>query len=208
MVLLHAAPVLWVNIKNSRSGGHKLVRLFEKGDKMRYLSKILLVLSVVLAQQVAMAQICNENITPTTPDERFIDRGDGTVQDKHTGLIWMRCSLGQTWNEQGQTCAGEAIKYTWQQALQAADGYTFAGSDAWRLPNVKELISIVEEGCYNPAINLEVFPATPNSRGFLTSSPYGNSDQGPAWDVSFSYGGSGYYDIFNEYVRLVRPDSN
>ena len=174
----------------------------QKGNKMRYLHKILLLLSVVLAQQIAMAQSCNENIISSTPDERFIDNGDGTVSDKYTGLVWMRCALGQTWD--GTTCTGDAVEYTWQQGLLEAESYNFAASDAWRLPNVNQLKSIVEVACSTPAINQNFFPATPYG-GFWTSSPYAHYNDN-AWFVSFS---SGYDASVNKgdgyYVRLVRP---
>ena len=169
---------------------------------MRYLSKILLLLSVVLGQQVGMAQTCNDAINPTTPDERFIDNGDGTVSDKHTGLIWMRCSLGQTWN--GTTCTGDAVEYTWQQGLQEAEIYNFAGSSAWRLPNVNELKSLVDEVCYDPAINIVVFPATSASY-FWTSSPSLYRPDN-AMFVHFRYGGvNATYKSQSYNVRLVRP---
>lgn len=174
---------------------------------MRYINKILLVLSLALGQQIGMAQECNENIAPTTPDERFVDRGDGTVQDKHTGLIWMRCSLGQTWD--GAACTADASVYKWQQALQAANGFTFAGSDAWRMPNVNELKSIVEGACYDPAINLKVFPVTPSSDFWTASSDAHPNHYGFSLSVSFHYGSVYYYgkDSYH-HVRLVRPDSN
>ena len=154
-----------------------------------------------------MAQSCNENITPTTPDERFVDRGDGTVQDKYTGLIWMRCALGQTWD--GTTCSGDASTYNWQLALQAADGYTFASSSAWRLPNINELKSIVEKACYDPAINVTAFPTTP-SDGFWTSSTYAYVND-YAWRIHFyagEYHASHRMKLDRRYVRLVRFDSN
>ncbi len=169
---------------------------------MRYIAKILLVLSVVLIQHIALAQTCNDTVTSTTPDERFIDRGDGTVQDKHTGLIWMRCALGQTWD--GSTCTGNAATYTWQQALQAAADTTYAGSSAWQLPNIKQLTNIVEESCYDPAINLNLFPATPSSY-FWSASPYASGNDF-AWGVYFRYGdGYGSYKSSYGSVRLVRP---
>ena len=174
---------------------------------MRYIAQILLVLPLVLGQQVGKAQTCIiDKVIPTTPDERFIDRGDGSVQDKHTGLIWMRCSLGQVWD--GATCSGTAAVYTWQQALQEAAGYTFAGSSTWRLPNVNELKSIVEKACYDPAINLTAFPATP-SAPFWTASPLAPGYD-YAWIVSFNYGNAygGHKNSSSYFVRLVRPDSN
>jgi hypothetical protein len=59
--------------------------------------------------------------------------------------MWMRCALGQNWN--GATCTGSGQAYTWQAALQAAEGSSFAGYSDWRLPDIKELSSIVEQAC-------------------------------------------------------------
>ena len=170
---------------------------------MKKTKKVLALLSLLFALQVH-AQTCNDRIAPTTPDSRFSDNGDGTVTDKKTNLIWMRCALGQTWD--GSTCTGSAATYTWQQALLAAADTSFAGSSAWQLPNIKQLTSIVEESCYDPAININLFPATPSSR-FWSASPYANGNVS-AWYVYFN-GGDGYGHKSNgNYVRLLRPDSN
>lgn len=68
----------------------------------------------------------------------------GIWRDPKTGLMWDRCSVGQSWN--GTTCTGEAIKLEWQDAKdyvkkftneQAKGGYT-----DWRLPTIEELSSI------------------------------------------------------------------
>ena len=68
--------------------------------------------------------------------ERYLDNGDGTVTDPETGLQWMRCSLGQTWN--GGNCLGEAQSYTWDEAMTSADelnqGGGYAGYRDWRMP--------------------------------------------------------------------------
>ncbi len=171
---------------------------------MKIIINIMLAIAL-LGGAAAQAQTCKDNITPTTPNTNFIDNGDGTVQDKSTGLIWMRCALGQTWD--GITCAGSAVTYTWQQALQQADGYTFAASSAWRVPNVKELASILENACYFPAINLVVFPQTAPKR-FWTASIYAD-ESANSWfvdfDFGFSYNGS---KGDNRYVRLVRATND
>jgi len=135
----------------------------------------------------AAAQTCYNDILPDTPTTDFTDNKDGTVTHDKTGITWMRCALGQAWN--GSTCTGTAQTYTWARALQAAEtlneGGGLAGKIDWRLPNRKELKSIVERRCYSPAINAVLFPNTP-SDWFWSASPYAY-DSGNAWPVSFSY---------------------
>jgi len=127
---------------------------------------------------------CNDFIIATAPDDSFTIRKDGTVVDNTTGLMWMRCSLGQVWN--GTTCTGTAAIFPWASGLKTAESYEFAGYNDWRLPNKNELESIVEGRCFSPAINVEIFPATP-SAFFWSSSPYAAISEG-AWSVDFGYG--------------------
>jgi len=130
------------------------------------------------------AQICKETIIATTKDSSFAPNSDGTVTDNTTGLMWMRCSLGQDWN--GKTCSGKAATFSWPDGLKAASGYKFAGYTDWRLPNKNELESIVEGRCYSPAINNIIFPATPSAY-FWSSSPYAGLAHG-AWSIDFGDG--------------------
>jgi hypothetical protein len=60
----------------------------------------------------------------------FVDNGDGTVTDLATGLTWMKADSG--------------IALNWEEALEYAENLEFAGYDDWRLPNAKELQSIVD----------------------------------------------------------------
>ena len=156
-----------------------------------------LVLLLVAAMAPAGAQICRDDIPASAPDSRFTDNGNGTVTDLATGLIWKQCAEGLS----GAGClSGSATTFTWQQALQHAADAVFAGSSLWRLPNKKELASLVEQRCYGPAINTRYFPNTPP--WFWSSSPYAGAD---AWLVYFDsgldYAGSKGSD---SAVRLVR----
>jgi hypothetical protein len=154
------------------------------------------------AAGAAAAQTCNyASIPATAPGSRFTDNGDGTVTDRATALQWQRCSQGQAWSS--GTCTGTATTHTWQVALQLAEAASYAGRSDWRLPNIKELASIVEQACYNPAIDLAVFPGTPSSY-FWSSSPLaGGTDL--AWFVYFGSGFDGYNFKYNvSQVRLVR----
>jgi len=146
-------------------------------------------------------QVCKyDSIPATAPASRFTDNGDGTVTDQASGLQWKRCSEGQTWN--GSTCVGTLNGYTWQKALQHANTATYAGKDDWRLPNIKELASIVEGACSNPAIDLAAFPGT-TSNVFLSSSP--QHETNGVGEVFFYYGHIGTTNKANpDVVRLVR----
>ena len=131
----------------------------------------------------------------------YSDNGDGTVTDPTTGLIWMRCSMGQTWD--GATCTGMASSHTWDQASALTGTVTFAGQSDWRLPNIRELQTIVDRSVYNPAIDAVAFPNTPSSYFWSASAYAFNSDY--AWYVHFYYGYASYYfkGSFSQ-VRLVR----
>lgn len=89
----------------------------------------------------------------------FTDNGDGTVTDQKTGLTWMRCLLGMSWD--GSTCLGStASMYTFGQAIRLQK--IFAGKSDWRLPNIRELQTIVDRSVYNPAIDKVAFPNAPS----------------------------------------------
>jgi hypothetical protein len=183
---------------------------------------VLLALSLMIFISPAnSAQDCFSNTSvPSTPDSRFTDNADGTVTDLVTGLMWKQCEQGTD----GTDCFGatDATGFTWQAALQAPAilnaGGGFAGHTDWRLPNVKELASIVETNCSGPAQNLTFFPKAPStvttgagtsiSRYVWTSSPSDDNaflSDAYAWYVDFNVGYS-QHSKRDQYmrVRLVR----
>ena len=91
------------------------------------------------------------------------------VTDSRSGLMWDRCALGQS----GVSCAtGAASTFTWQAALDVVASLgSYKGFSDWRLPNVRELRSLVEECRINPAINEYAFPNTPPTSLFWSGSP-------------------------------------
>ncbi len=172
---------------------------------------LLFVLALFLFSTNAHGQIPNDtcengSVPPTTPSEDFALMDDGAVvRHKTTGVEWQRCSVGQTWN--GDTCDDDdgVVRVPWFTALGIAED---AGDD-WRLPNVNELRSIVEE-CQSsaPLINREVFPNTPvtTRSTFWSASPQiGTSTNYGVWYVNFvnasvsPASGSAWHQ-----VRLVR----
>ena len=156
---------------------------------------------VIFGIQTVHAQRCKNNVLKTTPDGSFTIHDNGTVTHNSTGLMWMRCLLGQTWD--GINCNGSATFYDWSSALQAAYDYFFAEYNDWRLPNKNELASIVEMACVSPSINSMVFPNDP-SQFVWSSSPYFNG-QNSSWYVEFGHGNvEGQHHNFSAKARLVR----
>ncbi|MDX8389074.1 MAG: DUF1566 domain-containing protein [Mariprofundaceae bacterium] len=169
--------------------------------------RVFLILLLLLCNSSAAIAACNTNQPQVTPTSAFTDNGDGTVTHNKTGLMWKRCSEGQTWDGVNSTCTGTAATYTWQGALGQADTLNTTGGFAtftdWRVPNIKELASIVEEQCNVPAINAVIFPATPSLR-YWSSSSY-SADALSAWYVNFGLGHDhAYLKSINIYVRVVR----
>ncbi|WP_240224421.1 DUF1566 domain-containing protein [Rheinheimera hassiensis] len=72
---------------------------------------------------------------------RYIDNGDGTITDPERKLMWMRCSFGQTW--QNDTCAGDAAWASGGGALNLASLYNDGNFSDWRFPTLDELRSLV-----------------------------------------------------------------
>ena len=69
----------------------------------------------------------------------FVDNSDGTISDLNTELMWLQDDSGTF--EAGSNNDGSM---TWEEALEWAENLEFAGYSDWRLPNAKELQSIVD----------------------------------------------------------------
>lgn len=141
----------------------------------------------------------------SAPTERFTDNGDGTVTDKTSGLMWMRCALGQDWR--GETCVGEAQGYAWDSIQAAAEGVNASGEhffSDWRVPGLRDLAMIVERECQNPRINLTVFPNTA-SAFFWTQSTPEEAEENRAYALSFGPEGvESHARTLSHHLRLVR----
>jgi hypothetical protein len=125
--------------------------------------------------------------------------GDGpnnVVIDRHTGLAWRRCEEGRKWD--GDMCAGVANSYTNEEAMVHAGGMQ-AG---WRLPNVKELESLVDRNAHSPAVNATAFPGAMPVDLWSSSPQVTNSSQVMVLDSDTGWGTSeSRVDLYG--VRLV-----
>jgi hypothetical protein len=133
---------------------------------------------------------------------RYVDNGNGTVSDTCTGLMWRKDTADVNGDGQISLERDGGDRVTWQDALKYCDGLTFAGRDDWRLPNIRELLSIVDYSRWDPAID-PVFGAV--SDWYWSSSPFASWPVN-AWSVLFWNGHQSWFDALVErvYVRAVR----
>lgn len=84
--------------------------------------------SLMGSDKLSFVLCCRGN--PSYGVNSFVDVGDGTVTDLSTGLMWR------------QADSGAAL--SWEAALDHAETLDFAGHTDWRLPNAKELQTLVD----------------------------------------------------------------
>ena len=117
----------------------------------------------------------------TSPSPRFTDNGDGTVTDAQTGLMWAKdanqAGGAQTWNA--------AIDFA--NSLSLGNAGCGSNYTDWRLPNVKEVQSLIDFGNHTPALPSGHPFITANAVSVQTSS---TSIQRPDynWGVNISVG--------------------
>lgn len=136
------------------------------------------------------------------PNPRFTNNINGTVTDNLTGLIWLK----------NANCFGVRI---WAAALNDANtlnsgecGLTDSSQAGdWRLPNRKELLSLVDFEYYNPALSNAAGTAKWSSGDpfdnvqlyhYWSSTTRANFTS-DAWNVGMQYGGVGYYGKDSSY---------
>ncbi|MBI5589466.1 MAG: DUF1566 domain-containing protein [Deltaproteobacteria bacterium] len=130
----------------------------------------------------------------------YVNNGNGTVTDTSTGLMWQQNTPESS--------------MTWEQALSNCESLALGGYTDWRLPNQKELRSLVDYSTSNPAINITYFPNTVSSY-YWSSTPSSSGVSSVQSDeylydfsyvVDFQHVSSNYVQNKNNkyYVRAVR----
>jgi hypothetical protein len=99
---------------------------------------------------------------------------DWVTVDRRTGLMWAKYGDGEGCNYGQQT--------DWISAIDWSNNLVFAGYNDWRVPNIKELQSIVDYGKHDPAIDTTYFASTKD--WYWSSSTY-DVDHLQAWRVNF-----------------------
>jgi len=131
----------------------------------------------------------------------FVDNGDGTVTDNATGLMWQQADSGSGMD--------------WEDALAYAKGSILANYDDWRLPNIKELQSIVDyshspsaghAADQGPAIDTDYFEITELPSGTTNY----DTDYGYFWSSTSAYFGGDspeyYYAWYVAFGTAVGQD--
>jgi Protein of unknown function (DUF1566) len=143
----------------------------------------------------------------------YADNGDGTITDLNTGLMWEKKSDDGTIHDKD-------TEYTWNDAfavhvagLNAPAG--FAGYNDWRVPNYKELVSILSFETENPAVEpafdtacgggCEVSTCSCTAASYYWSSTTRPGVPNNAWAVNFAFGDpTGRTKTLTHHVRAVR----
>lgn len=114
----------------------------------------------------------------------FVDNGDGTITDSATGLMWTQGDSGRA--------------MTWEAALAYAESLDYAGHTDWRLPNPKELQSIVDytrapdahDASKRTAAIDPIFDVTEMESWYWTGTTHGDNNGG----VYVCFGQASAYD--------------
>lgn len=158
-----------------------------------------------------------------------VDEGGPWIitRDNETGLIWEVKTATEglryrantyTWFDpnpetnggydgtpNGGDCTGSACDTG--SYIEALNVQKFGGFSDWRMPNVRELGSLVNTETYNPAIDTRWFPNT-MSHGYWSSTTY-VLDSTLAWVVPFYHGLVNHYGSKSGayHVRAVRKEN-
>lgn len=136
------------------------------------------------------------------PAPSFTDNGDGTITDNNTGLMWAKTTA----DINGNGVLDEGDTAMWPEALYFCENLTLAGYDDWRLPTVKELVSIVDYNASFPAIDTTYFPDTEFDYWTSTSWLCDGYSGAKALCLYFDYGNIFFnnFKILDLHVRPVR----
>lgn len=141
----------------------------------------------ILSPTIASVRCVYGTSNAGTPATRYVvDATQGTVTDTRTNLVWQRPIAPS------------------KHSRTAAIAYCEGLGMGWRLPSLKELLTLVDPSRNFPAIDRTAFPSTPANAVFWSSTPTIGDANGVGWYVSFLNGDSSMAIDDDLAVRCVR----
>jgi cytochrome c553 len=131
---------------------------------------------------------------------------------------YTRNPLSYTISKSGKVTLDDNTRLMWERdsrkdwisafkAVQHCEDLVLDGYDDWRLPLMKELITIADYGNYRPAIDMDAFLNMPSSSSGIWAFPVMADHKEHAWHVGFPDGHIMGQHIYSEkMVRCVRAD--
>ena len=97
------------------------------------------------------------------------------------------------------------VSKSWKDSLTYCEELTLGTHNDWRLPNIKELTSIVDDTTVNPSIDSKFKNIEINY--YWSSTTLHKDDFKNAWNIRFGYGSQSFNDKNSGcYVRCVRDE--
>jgi hypothetical protein len=147
----------------------------------------------------------------------FIDNGDGTITDTNTGLMWEKKGAGISGDHNVDTTYAWSNENTgtiwdWIDRVNSEGGTGYAGYNDWRIPNRRELDSLVDMSRSGPSVSPEfhsgcLAPCPPTTCSCTLRNDYWSSTTAAhrdnlAWTVEYDRGKSN--DRLKGSKRAVR----
>ncbi|MCP4628588.1 MAG: DUF1566 domain-containing protein, partial [bacterium] len=108
------------------------------------------------------------------------DKGDNTIADNVTGLLWEQ-----------KTEDNEPVNYTFGEAQKYCEKLELGGRSDWRLPTRKEFVSLLNFGYTSPALDTEFFPyysSADDSKPYYWTSSVFHDDPDRIWYIRLAFG--------------------
>ncbi len=126
-------------------------------------------------------------VSGTEKSSSFTDNSNGTITDNSTGLMWQKCPRYQNTDS---NCSGTAIETKWSSDMQYCENLTLLNQSDWRLPNIKELVSLIDytksptriDETYFPNTGSFDFTSSTTNAGYTESALSVTFNNGFVWD--------------------------
>lgn len=161
---------------------------------------ILLIISILMVAACATNRVTHTEIglvdkTNADLNERYIIKGDLTVLDTKTKLLW-----------EVKTISNSQSVFYWFKAGHYCNNLVLGGFTDWTLPTIDELktLLVINKSLNNGYINEKYFQQNQSFSYWSSTEGYGHSGR----YVDFDYGGdSAYKDSKRKHARCVKKFS-